>query len=311
MVFSPVSAPCSLRRHGSTTTGVVGRQGAIGEVATMIVGSFGAELAAIAAGPAVTVMRSQRREGWVPSIVAMTAATPSWMWSRSIGSSSGAADATRRSRWRRSANGVPSTTLIASNTPAPVSPLSSGRIAGALAIVGLLSLLFGCGSKSSPFTKVDGVWHYNQTPVPNADAKTFAPVDDHYAKDRVRVYWADTYRDGKEYFTVRHDRIAQDLRDARQRHPRAPHVLRLGEARDGPGLEAWRLPRVGAFASLDGDDAAALDAHLHELGAIRTRWIVHVGEAAERDGDLVAVPCVRARRSHAGLAIIARLEMAA
>ena len=49
----------------------------------------------MAAGPAVTVMRSQRREGSVRSIAARTAATPSCTRSRSIGSSSGAADATQ------------------------------------------------------------------------------------------------------------------------------------------------------------------------------------------------------------------------
>jgi hypothetical protein len=37
--------------------------------------------------------------------------------------------------------------------------------------------------------------------------KNFAPLSDHYAKDRDRVYYADTYRDGKEYFSVAHPRV--------------------------------------------------------------------------------------------------------
>lgn len=97
-----------------------------------------------------------------------------------------------------------------------------------LAAVGLLALVLGCDKRESPFNQADGVWHYHKTPVANADAKTFAPVDDHYAKDRARVYYADTYRDGKEYFTVRHDRIVE-VKDA---DPATFKVLRLGYARD-------------------------------------------------------------------------------
>jgi len=76
-------------------------------------------------------------------------------------------------------------------------------------LTGLLSLLFGCDSKTSPFTKSDGLWHYNKTPITIADAATFAPLDNHYAKDRSRVFHADTYRKGQEYFTIKHDRIVE------------------------------------------------------------------------------------------------------
>lgn len=114
------------------------------------------------------------------------------------------------------------------------------RLAAGLTIVGLLSLLFGCGSRDSPFTRVDGVWHYHNTPIANADAKTFAAVDDHYAKDRARVYYADTYRDGKEYFSVRHDRIVE-VRDA---DPATFKAMRLGYARDSRNVyfEGVRFP---------------------------------------------------------------------
>lgn len=115
------------------------------------------------------------------------------------------------------------------------------RVVTRLLVMGLLSLLLGCGSRDdSPFSKVDGVWHYNKTPVANADAKTFAPVDDHYAKDRARVYWADTYRKGQEYFTVRHDRIVE-VKDA---DPATFKVMRLGYARDARNIyyEGARFP---------------------------------------------------------------------
>jgi hypothetical protein len=53
------------------------------------------------------------------------------------------------------------------------------------------------------------VWHYHKTPVASADAASFAPLDDHYAKDRTRVFFADTYREGKEYYAISHDRISE------------------------------------------------------------------------------------------------------
>ncbi len=71
-----------------------------------------------------------------------------------------------------------------------------------------ISMLAGCDNKSGPFRQVDGGWRYKDTPIPDADARTFAALDDHYAKDKLRVYHADTYRDGKEYFLIAHDRVA-------------------------------------------------------------------------------------------------------
>ncbi len=79
-------------------------------------------------------------------------------------------------------------------------------IAG-LALACALSLLAGCGSNSSPFAKVDGEWRYRSTRIPGADAATFVALDEHHAKDRQRVWFADTYRDGKEYFMIVHERV--------------------------------------------------------------------------------------------------------
>jgi hypothetical protein len=78
-----------------------------------------------------------------------------------------------------------------------------------LLLAGLAALLGGCAPQESPFRNVDGTWHYNKTPISQADAKTFEVLADHYAKDRARVYHADTYRDGREYYMVRHDRVIE------------------------------------------------------------------------------------------------------
>jgi hypothetical protein len=86
--------------------------------------------------------------------------------------------------------------------------LSSATLnACTLALMGLLSLLFGCGAKESPFQQRDGVWYYNSAAIAEADAKSFQPLTEHYAKDKDRVYYAETYRDGRDYFTTKRNRV--------------------------------------------------------------------------------------------------------
>ena len=77
----------------------------------------------------------------------------------------------------------------------------------AMLLMAALPVVTGCDNKSGPFRQVDGGWRYKDTPIPDTDARTFAALDDHYAKDKLRVYHADTYRDGKEYFLIAHDVI--------------------------------------------------------------------------------------------------------
>ena len=80
---------------------------------------------------------------------------------------------------------------------------------GATAVVlALLACLPGCDAPpATPFQKVDGGWRYRDTPIPGADAASFTALSDRYAKDRAHVWYADSYRDGREYFAVRHDRV--------------------------------------------------------------------------------------------------------
>src|SRR4029450_12827655 len=72
----------------------------------------------------------------------------------------------------------------------------------------LVDALAACEKTPPPFTRDGDVWKYRDSVIAGADAKTFAPLSDHYAKDRHRVYYADTYRDGKEYFSIAHPRVA-------------------------------------------------------------------------------------------------------
>ena len=80
--------------------------------------------------------------------------------------------------------------------------------------MGLLSFLFGCGDdlkppgqKQWPFHQKEGSWYYRDLRIEDADGKSFSVINDNYAKDKDRVYFADTYRKGQEYYTVKHSRL--------------------------------------------------------------------------------------------------------
>jgi DKNYY family len=83
----------------------------------------------------------------------------------------------------------------------PAAPFAASWIALAAALVA------GCGKSEPDFALKDGVWHYRTASIPQADAASFTVLDDHYAKDRQRVYWGDSYRKGQEYYSIRHDRV--------------------------------------------------------------------------------------------------------
>ena len=123
--------------------------------------------------------------------------------------------------------------------------------------MGLLSFLFGCGTKEAPYHKRDGTWYFEKTPleiganesvtplaksfarigeriffrstaIDSVDAASFAALDEHYAKDKARVYYCDTYRRGQDYYLIKYDRVAV-LPNASSR---AFQVLTLDYARD-------------------------------------------------------------------------------
>ena len=130
----------------------------------------------------------------------------------------------------------------------------------AVAAASLLSLS-GCGDGAG-YRRVDGQWRYEDLPVPTSDPASFKPLNatfardaqggfyrgtplphsdgptfealsEHEARDRRAVYWADTYRKGQEYWSVRHLRIVE-LAGA---DPASYRVLGHGYARDH--RQAW------------------------------------------------------------------------
>ncbi len=62
-------------------------------------------------------------------------------------------------------------------------------------------------SLNQHFVRLDDRVFYHEGEVPAADASTFKALDDHYGKDATSVYFADTHRDSKEYFSIKRVRV--------------------------------------------------------------------------------------------------------
>ena len=72
----------------------------------------------------------------------------------------------------------------------------------------LVGTVAACEKAPSPFQREGNAWQYKGAAIEGVDAPSFAPLSDHYAKDRNRVYYGDTYREGREYFSIAHPRVA-------------------------------------------------------------------------------------------------------
>ena len=58
---------------------------------------------------------------------------------------------------------------------------------------------------TGPFAKDAQFGYYRGVAIDGSDGPTFRPLDDHYAQDKARAYFFDTYRKGQEYYTQKHN----------------------------------------------------------------------------------------------------------
>jgi hypothetical protein len=122
-------------------------------------------------------------------------------------------------------------------------------------LLGLLAALVGCDGGG--YQRKSGQWLHNDVAFTPTDPASFKPIDklfardsqsgyyrgsavdgsdgasfevlsEHEARDRLAVYYCDTYRKGQEYWTVRHLKVDR-IRDA---DPATYTVLGRGYARD-------------------------------------------------------------------------------
>ena len=150
-----------------------------------------------------------------------------------------------------------------------------------VALTAILALFFGCDdARGGPFQKRGDGWYYKDEalnvpagervvplkgdfatagdrvfyramPIDGADAGTFAVLSEHYAKDRASAYYADTHRQGQEYFLVKHTRVRRiEGADAATFQP-----LGYGHARD----RVRGYYHQKAIAGSDGASFVALD----------------------------------------------------
>ena len=49
--------------------------------------------------------------------------------------------------------------------------------------------------------------YYRGSLIDGSDGASFNALDEHYARDKARVYYCDTYRKGQDYYTVKYNRV--------------------------------------------------------------------------------------------------------
>jgi len=106
-----------------------------------------------------------------------------------------------------------------------------------LVLMGLIGFLIGCFT--GPYHKQKGEWYWKDQPmrevssgaslkalsgqfatagtqaffrahaISGADGRSFVALGDHYARDANSVYYCDDFRDGKEYFMIKRDRVTR------------------------------------------------------------------------------------------------------
>ena len=144
-----------------------------------------------------------------------------------------------------------------------------------MALAGIIASLFGCrdDGPDGPYSKRDDGWYfkdqalnvpasqtvkrlkhdfatagdrvfYRAAPIDGADARSFTVLSEHYAKDARTVYYADTHRDGQEYFLIKHTRV----RPIEGADAASFAYLDRGYARDGRNayFEGKRFPVADA-----------------------------------------------------------------
>lgn len=90
--------------------------------------------------------------------------------------------------------------------------------------------------------------YYRGAAVFDSDGATFEALSGHEARDRIAVYWCDTFRKGQEYWSIQHLRI-EVIRDA---DPATYRVLGQDHARDARRVYFEGVPfEVRDFATFE------------------------------------------------------------
>ncbi len=104
---------------------------------------------------------------------------------------------------------------------------------------------------SKEFAKDSATAYYKEYPFQYADVATFEAVDEHYAKDKNKVYYCDEYREGQNYYMTKR----QTISELKNVDPTSFVSLQNGYGKDNK--QAWFEGR--AFAVKDVSTITSLD----------------------------------------------------
>lgn len=161
------------------------------------------------------------------------------------------------------------------------------------------------------FAKDSTTAYYKEWPFSYADVATFEAVDEHYAKDRNKVYYCDEYREGQNYYLTKR----QTIMEVSNAQPASFEVIGYGYARDQArayfeGL-AFNVKDITTLKSIDlhfaNDDVQAYlnlqpiagsDGKSFELinqnYAKDKAHIYYYGYTGDKSHDIGILPCDRA-----------------
>ncbi|MEP7265611.1 MAG: DKNYY domain-containing protein, partial [Bacteroidota bacterium] len=101
------------------------------------------------------------------------------------------------------------------------------------------------------FAKDSTTAYFKNYPFQYADVATFEAVDEHYAKDKNKVYYCDEYREGQNYYLTKRQTI-DELEDV---HPESFVALEYGYAKDSKNAYfegiAFKVKDVASLKSIN------------------------------------------------------------
>ena len=104
---------------------------------------------------------------------------------------------------------------------------------------------------SDEFAKDSTTAYYKDNAFGYADVATFEAVDEHYAKDKNKVYFCDEYREGQNYYLTKRQTIAE----VKHAHPPSFTSLGHGYGKDQAHAyfegNAFAVKDVATFVSID------------------------------------------------------------
>jgi hypothetical protein len=160
------------------------------------------------------------------------------------------------------------------------------------------------------FGKDSTTAYYKNYPFSYADVATFQAVDDHYAKDKNKVYYCDEYREGQNYYLTKR----QTIDEVKNAQPASFTGIGYGYAKDSlhayfEGI-AFKVKDISTLKSINPyfakDDVQAYlnqkpiagsDGKTFEITdnnyAKDTAHIYYYGYTGEKNYDIGVVPCNR------------------